>query len=359
MAKKNRLKAVDFFCCAGGVTCGFRKAGIKVLGGIDIDGDYKETYEKNNKGSVFIQADIAQYSPEDLESKLGIAKNMNNLIFVGCSPCQYYTTMQTDKSKSAKGKLLLEEFKRFVEYFLPGYIFIENVQGIETKKESPLSKFKDFLKENGYEMDDKVVNTAEYNVPQNRKRYVLIATRVKQKVAVPKPNKNRIRTVRDVISDMPKIPADNKDKTKRMHSTAALETINLNRLRATPHNGGTRIAWKNNKELQLACYVGKDNTFADVYGRLYWDLPAPTITTKFYSISNGRFGHPVQDRALSIREGANLQSFPRGYRFYGTKMETVARMIGNAVPPELSKRIGKAILKNYTDASIQSKSKGD
>lgn len=361
MGRKKKLKAVDFFCCAGGVTCGFRQAGIKVLGGIDIEGAYKQTYESNNLGSKFIQADIAKLEPEDLTRKFKIRKKMDHLIFVGCSPCQYYTSMQTDKSKSAKGKMLLEEFKRFVDYFLPGYIFIENVQGIETKDESPLSKFKDFLKKKKYVIDDKVVNAAEYGVPQNRRRYVLVASRVKRKknIAVPPGNKKKTKTVRNAIGDLPAIPANTKDVTRRKHWTAEIQEINLERLRETPHNGGTRLSWKDNERLQLACYRDKDDTFWDVYGRMYWDLPAPTITTKFYSISNGRFGHPEQDRALSLREGADLQSFPRSYNFFAPKMKmtVIARMIGNAVPPELSKRIGLAILKNYQNASIPSKSK--
>lgn len=359
MAKKQTLKAVDFFCCAGGVTCGFRMAGIKVLGGIDIEGAYKQTYETNNIGSRFIQADISKLSPADLERKFKIKKRMDHLIFVGCSPCQYYTSMQTDKSKSAKGKMLLEDFKRFVDYFLPGYIFIENVQGIETKSESPLSEFKEFLRQKKYVIDDKVVNAAEYGVPQNRRRYVMVASRVKRKQAIAVPAaKKKIKTVRDVIADLPVIPANTKDTSSRKHWTAEIQPINLERLQNTPHNGGTRLAWKGIKRLQLPCYIGKDDCFPDVYGRLHWDRPAPTITTKFYSISNGRFGHPVQNRALSIREGADLQSFPRSYKFFAPKMVTVARMIGNAVPPELSKHIGMAFLNNYQNASISRKGKG-
>jgi DNA (cytosine-5)-methyltransferase 1 len=360
MGRKPGLKAVDFFCCAGGVTCGFRQAGIKVLGGIDIDGVYKETYEKNNRGAKFIQRDIAHLTPAELARKLKLRRNMDNLIFVGCSPCQYYTSMQTDKSKSAKGKLLLDEFKRFVEYFSPGYVFIENVQGIETRKESPLSKFKEFLKEQGYTMDDTVVNTADYKVPQNRRRYILVATRIAPKIFVPKRARGKMKTVKDAIGKLPSVPANHREKRQRKHWTAHLQEINLRRLRHTSHDGGTRLEWKDNEELQLECYKGKDETFWNVYGRLYWDQPSSTITTKFHSISNGRFGHPDQDRALSIREGANLQSFPRSYRFYSDSIETAARMIGNAVPPELSKRVGAALLKNYkTNASVQSKSKGD
>ena len=138
--KKKVLKAVDFFCCAGGVTHGFRKAGIKVLGGIDKEGVYKNTYEKNNKGSIFIEADIAELQPEDLKKKLSISQNMDDLIFVGCSPCQYYTNLHTDKTKSSKSKLLLDEFKKLVDYFRPGYIFIENVPGLETKRRKPAFK---------------------------------------------------------------------------------------------------------------------------------------------------------------------------------------------------------------------------
>jgi DNA (cytosine-5)-methyltransferase 1 len=284
------------------------------------------------------------------------------LIFVGCSPCQYYTSMQTDRSNSAKGKMLLDEFKRFVKYFLPGYIFIENVQGIKTRAGSPLGKFKVFLAKNGYDIVHNVVNAAQYDVPQNRKRFVLIASRVSKKkpIALPKAARKKVKTVRDAIADLPKVAASHRGRDEqRKHWTAQIQDINLRRLRKTPHNGGTRLAWKDDKELQLPCYVGKDDCFWDVYGRLYWNQPAPTITTKFHSISNGRFGHPEQDRALSIREGADLQSFPRSYKFYHSTLEIIARMIGNAVPPQLSKRIGLEIVKNYRkNASVQSKSKG-
>jgi DNA (cytosine-5)-methyltransferase 1 len=343
---KQKLKAVDFFCCAGGVTCGFRMAGIKVLGGIDIDGGYKETYEKNNKGSKFINANVSNLTFSQLQRELGIKKNMNDLVFIGCSPCQYYTTMQTDKTKSSKGRLLLEEFQRFVDYFNPGYVFIENVPGLEKKEGSPLSNFKKFLINKNYAFDDKIVNAAEFNVPQNRKRYVLLASRIKKDIAIPSGNK-KVKTVRDAISDLIPIPAGHRDNKAIMHWCAELEDINLKRIEHTPHNGGTRLAWKNNPELQLKCYKDKDSTFPDVYGRMFWDQASPTITTKFHSISNGRFGHPVQNRGISLREGAILQSFPKSYRFYSESLVKTARMIGNAVPPELSKHIAKAVIKSY------------
>ncbi len=346
MAKKKQLKAVDFFCCAGGVTHGFTKAGIKVLGGIDIEPAYKKTYEKNNKGSVFIQADISQLQPAELEKKLNIQKNMDDMVFVGCSPCQYYTLMKTDKTNSAKGKLLLDEFRRFVEYFNPGFIFIENVPGIETKEESPLSKFKEFLKEKKYSFDDKVLNASQFNVPQTRKRYVLIASRLNDKIKIPKIKRKELNTVRKAIGSYAAVSAGNTDKTALKHWTAGLENINVKRLTKTSHNGGTRLEWKDDQELQLKCYIGKDDIFKDVYGRMFWDLPAPTITTKFFSISNGRFGHPEQNRAISLREGATLQSFPKSYNFHGDSIEIIARMIGNAVPPKMAEGMGKIIYQN-------------
>jgi DNA (cytosine-5)-methyltransferase 1 len=342
--KNKKLKAVDFFCCSGGVTHGFRKAGIKVLGGIDIEGVYKNTYEKNNKGSKFLEADVAKLHPEDLISAFGISKDMDNLIFVGCSPCQYYTTIQTDKTKSTETKLLLEEFKRFVDYFNPAYIFIENVPGLETREGSPLANFKLFIQEKGYAFKDKIVNAAHYNVPQNRRRYVLIASRLDKNIVIPEGNKEDIKTVKQAIGNLKSIPAGFRDKSDLKHWTAELKPINLERIKNTSHNGGTRLDWKNIESLQLNCYKDKDHTFPDVYGRMYWDQPAPTITTKFHSISNGRFGHPEQDRAISLREGAILQSFPEDYKFYSDSMVIIARMIGNAVPPELSKAVAKTII---------------
>jgi len=352
MARRKKLLAVDFFCCAGGVTNGFRKAGINVLGGIDIEENYRESYQVNNPGSKFIRADIAKLKPIDLQKKLRIKRNMDNLIFVGCSPCQYYTIMQTDKTKSAKGKLLLEEFRKFVAYFLPGFIFIENVPGLERKGESPLANFKKFLEENGYVFSDDVVNAAHYDVPQNRVRYVLVASRVNKKISIPKGN-TKVPTVRKAIGDFPPIPAGYRDeKVEKKHWSAKLQPINMLRIQNTPPNGGTRLAWKNNEQLQLKCYKGKDDTFVDVYGRMKWDTPSPTITTKFYSISNGRFGHPDQHRAISLREGATLQSFPKNYKFISDSQMMVARMIGNAVPPNMAKWIGANIKKAYSRASI-------
>ena len=342
-SNNNKIKAVDFFCSAGGVTCGFKQAGIDVLGGIDIDPACQITYEKNNDAK-YLCADVSSLPLETVGKFFKIRRNQRNLIFVGCSPCQYYSNIKTDKSKSEGTRLLLADFQEFVDYYRPGYVFIENVPGLDKKPESPLGQFKRFLTDIGYVFDDAVVNAKYFGVPQNRRRYVLIATRLKNEICLPKENKKEIKTVKNAIGDysvFPAIESGTKDKTPFMHSTARITEKNLKRILSTPSDGGGRLDWKD-KELQVDCYT-RHSGHTDVYGRMYWDKPSPTITTRFVSISNGRYGHPEQDRALSLREGATLQSFPEDYIFYSESQGTIAKMIGNAVPPLLAKAIVESI----------------
>lgn len=346
------LKAVDFFCGAGGVTCGFQKIGINVLGGLDIDPKFKKTYETNNK-TVFLNEDVSKLSlsPQRLAELLPIQKNDNNLIFVGCSPCQYYSNLKSDKTKSKEGRLLLEDFKEFVLYYKPGFVFIENVPGIETKKGSPLSKFKRELKKIGYVFDEKVLNAKYFGVPQNRRRFVLVASRLNQNIKLPLQirKKESFVTVQDAIGDynlFPKVEAGYKDKSSRQHSVARLSEINLERAKNTPIDGGTRLSWANNDRLQLECYKNHDGHY-DVYGRMFWNKPAPTLTTRFVYTSTGRYTHPEQDRGISLREGATLQSFPINYKFHSSNQGTIATMIGNAVPPKLAEAIGQSLIEQW------------
>ena len=276
-----------------------------------------------------------------------IKKNQDNLIFVGCSPCQYYSNIKTNKALSEKTRLLLEDFQEFVDYYRPGYVFVENVPGLNTNPESPLGRFKAFLTANGYVFDDAVVNAKYFGVPQNRRRYVLIATRIKTEIHLPKEDKKAIKTVQQAIGNFTKyrpIEAGTKDDTDFIHTSADLSEINKKRLSQVPLNGGSRIAWTD--DMQLKCYKNHDG-HTDVYGRMCWEKPSPTITTRFCSLSNGRYGHPEQLRAISLREGATLQSFPEDYIFYSQSQGAIAKMIGNAVPPLLAKAIGDAINKNY------------
>lgn len=347
-SEPNKLKAIDFFCGGGGMTCGLRQSGIDVIAGVDFDKDCKETYEHNNPGSKFVLADVTKLRSNHFAKKFGVQKNDDNLIFIGCSPCQYYSIINTSKVKSQKSKDLLKDFRRFIQYYNPGYVLVENVPGIESREDSILPDFLAFLKRRKYTFKYQVINMNHYGVPQNRRRFSLIASRVDHDIDLPVPdNTEDFLTLKDVlgqINGFDPIPAGHRDDSPFMHTCAGLEEKNLKRLRKTPHDGGTRLSWKDDPELQLPCYVGNDESFVDVYGRLFWDRPASTITTKFYSLSNGRFAHPDEDRAISLREGAAIQTFPRDYAFKTLSFAATAKLIGNAVPPEYGKRLGQVIL---------------
>lgn len=358
--KKSRLKAIDYFCGVGGMTHGLRQAGIEVMAGIDNDATCRETYEANNPHSEFIEADIRTLSERELSTRINIKKGDDSLLFVCCTPCQYWTRINTNKSRSLEGRFLLQEFQRFVSWFQPGHLLIENVPGLLTsRKERTLQRFHDFLYSKSYVFDDRVVNANHYGVPQNRKRYLLIATRVSDSICLPEGDPHERPVVRDFIgvhNGFPSIKDGHTDPTDFIHVTASLSKKNRVRIRKTPEDGGTRMSWKDDPELQIDAYREKDNIFSDVYGRMFWDRPAPTITTRFNSLSNGRFGHPEEPRAISLREGATLQTFPKTYAFRGPNKASIAKQIGNAVPPEIARRLGKSILRSWSDAIISSQS---
>ena len=347
------LRAIDFFCGGGGMTNGLIQAGINVIAGVDLDPEAKETYECNNRGATFVNADLNRLHTDYFEKKMGVERFDDDMIFVGCSPCQFYSIIRSSKEKSIKTKDLLLRFRRFVDYYRPGYLLIENVPGILTNKDSAWKEFLPFLEKAGYNnlqlgnCKYDIVNMKNYGIGQNRKRFSLIATRLERSVHLPVKDNNELH-VQDIIGDVnlfPRIEAGTRDANKlRFHSTRSLTDINMRRIQRVHHDGGTRMDFKDDPALQLKCYEGKDNSFRDVYGRMYWNKPSPTITTKFLSISNGRFGHPEQDRGISIREGAALQSFPYEYRFETDSITTAARIIGNAVPPEYGRRLGQTIL---------------
>jgi len=342
------LRAIDFFCGAGGMSLGLHQAGIRVQAGIDCDVECRETYESNIPGARFLQRDITCLEPGELTEALQLEKNDNALVFAGCSPCQYWSKIRTDKTKSEQSAFLLRSFERFIRFFRPGSVVVENVPGLLTKKaESILPSFLSFLEETGYAYDEGVVNANQYGVPQNRTRYVLVASRLVASIRLPEPGSRPgpvVSTFLGVANGFEKIAAGHRDETDFCHTAYALAPQNLERIRRTPRSGGDRSSWRDDDRLQIDAYRGRDEIFRDVYGRMYWDRPAPTITTRFISFSNGRFGHPDEDRAISIREGATLQTFPKTFAFKGANLASLARQIGNAVPPEMARRIGKRLL---------------
>lgn len=338
------IRAIDFFCGGGGMTNGLRQAGINVIAGVDFDKEAKDTYEYNNPGSVFINTDIRRLRSDFFERKFNVRRNDDRLILVGCSPCQFYSIINTDKEKSARSKDLLKNFARFIEYYRPGFVLVENVPGIMTNKNSILPFFLQKLQDIGYtNIVKEVVDLSYYGVPQSRRRFSLIATRLDNVNLHLPPKDNRQSILKDFIGEangFPKIKAGHKDPTSFNHSAAGLSDLCMRRMLKTSHDGGSRLDWANDPELQLKCFIGRDNSFKDTFGRMWWDKPASTITTKFFSISNGRFGHPEEDRALSIREGATLQTFPKTYIFKTGSISSAAKLIGNAVPCEYARRLG-------------------
>lgn len=347
--QQRQLKAIDFFCGGGGMTYGLRQAGIDVIAGVDIDEEARETYEFNNSGSVFIKSDIRNLRSNYFERKFKVQRNDDSLILVGCSPCQFYSIINTSKTESLKTKNLLRNFARFIEYYRPGYILVENVPGILTNKQSIWPYFEKRLNELGYDnMQYKVIDLSYYGVPQSRRRFSLIATRLDTNIQLPLPDSKQALLCEyiGVEHGFARIPAGTKDCSDFNHTVAGLSEKCLRRLKKTPHDGGGRLSWADDPELQLKCFVGKDENFKDSYGRMWWHKPAPTITTKFFSISNGRFGHPDEDRAISLREGATLQTFPKHYVFKCRSIATTARLIGNAVPCEYARRLGEIIVNN-------------
>ncbi len=367
------LKGIDFFCGAGGMTHGLLQAGIDVLAGIDNHLPCMSSYENsaNNRRPCgdppkFIHADVSTAGVSDLIRERGVEPGNDELVFAGCSPCQYWSKVNTSRDRSAKSRLLLTYFQEFVDTFRPGYVVVENVPGLNARRsESGLVDFLSFLKQAGYAYDERVVAVFRYGVPQKRYRYLLLATRLSVSEEEPSitlpaqdesegryPEAMKLKHFIGAEQGFPPIAAGQRVDQPSLHWAAALSKDNLRRIRMTRHDGGSRTGWKDDPKLQIEAYRGKDEIFRDVYGRMRWEEPAPTITTRFNSLSNGRFGHPVEDRAISLREGAILQTFPLTYVFPHSLPEA-ARQIGNAVPPTLAHRIGAQIIRHHTDLSAR------
>ncbi len=346
--RTQRLAAIDFFCGAGGMSYGLHQAGLRVLAGIDNADDCRLTYSSNVPGAMFIKHDISTLSAPELGRRLGLNRYDDSLVFAGCSPCQFWSKVRTDRTKAAQSAFLLKHFQKFIGHFQPGFLIVENVPGLlRHKYQTPLPNFISFIERHGYVWDDGIVNSRHYGVPQNRMRYLLLATRLTDRIELPPAKLDDSLTVRSFIgtaNGFRRIEAGHRDNTPLMHTASALSPLNLRRIKMTKKSGGNRTSWKDDAALQINAYRDNDDSFRDVYGRMYWDRPAPTITTRFISLSNGRFGHPDENRAISLREGATLQTFPKDFTFHTSNLNHTARQIGNAVPPELARRVGQHLL---------------
>lgn len=294
--------AIDLFCGIGGLTKGLSLSGVDVIAGIDIDESCRFAYEANNHAK-FLCKDVSSVHGQDLEP---IFPENTVRILVGCAPCQpfsrYSSRYRKEGHTDSKWKLLYS-FGRIIQESLPDIVSMENVPNL--LHEGIFMDFVGVLEETGYFVDYSIAYCPDYGVPQHRKRLVLLASRLGSIDLVPPIyHPDNYLTVRDAIGYLPEIKAGETDERDCLHCSSALSELNMRRIRQSVQ-GGTWRDWDD--DLKLKCHK-KDSgkTFPSVYGRMEWDKPSPTITTQFYGYGNGRFGHPEQDRAISLREGAIL-----------------------------------------------------
>jgi DNA (cytosine-5)-methyltransferase 1 len=339
-----RIEVVDLFCGIGGLSYGLRSRGLHVLAGFDLDDTCKFAYETNNE-APFIHKNICNITKEDI-----LPRYHSNAIKVlaGCAPCQPFSSYAfKNKDKDPNKYDLLYQFGRLVCEVQPDIVTMENVPAIQKfKLKNVLGDFVTTLDSHGYHVSCQVVYCPDYGVPQTRKRLVLLASRFGPVKLVPPTHKNEhYLTVRDAIGDLPPLQAGEGNVNDPLHRCRALSPLNMRRIVATPYGG----SWKDwPEELILECHKKKGGkSFGSVYGRMVWDEPAPTMTTLCTGLGNGRFGHPVQNRAISAREAALIQTFPMDYKFFPNEEEVsitkASRYIGNAVPPRLGAVIAESI----------------
>ena len=345
------IRGVDLFCGAGGLTQGLEAAGINVALGIDVDPACEYPYAANNNASFRLRS-VEKLCAADFRDVFGSTPLK---LLAGCAPCQPFSTYSQGWSCPADERWnLLEHFSRLVRETQPHLVTMENVPRLE--REDVFSDFVAVLRSEDFEVFHGIVNCADYGVPQQRRRLVLLASKLGpiDLIEPTTPEGHRL-TVRKAIGDLPHLEAGEACESDPLHQACGLSALNLERIRASKA-GGTWREW--DKSLRAECHrKASGKSYPGIYGRMTWDDPSPTLTTQYYGFGNGRFGHPDQDRAISLREGAILQSFSKNYKFVpkGALIykKKVGCLIGNAVPVKLGKAIGKSITR-HVEARLNS-----
>jgi len=347
---KDMFSCVDIFCGAGGLTYGFEQEGIQVNAGIDIDSFCLYPYSNNNN-SVFIERNISEIEGDEIAN---LFTPETVWVLAGCAPCQPFSTYSQRYDVEMKSEWrLLADFERISEAILPDIITMENVPKII--HHHVFDHFIEVLRYLGYKTWHSIVDCSSYGVPQSRKRMVLLAS-LHGPIELIEPIKDdKIpNTVREAIGGLRPIAAGESDPEDPLHTCSSLSERNVARIRASKP-GGTWRDWPDH--LLADCHkADSGRSYPSVYGRMEWDKPAPTVTTQFYGYGNGRFGHPEQDRAISLREASILQGFPKDYNFFppGQKVsfKRIGRLIGNAVPVDLGRAIAKSIILHLEGKTI-------
>lgn len=348
-----KVSVIDLFCGIGGLSHGFLQEGFSVKAGIDLDETCRYIFEANNL-APFLHKDISEVSASDIND---LYPKQDIKILVGCAPCQPFSSYAfKHKDEGSKWKLLYE-FARLIKEVQPEIVSMENVPQLLNFKRGPVIKdFIAVLQEDGYHVDYKIVYSPDYGIPQKRKRLVLLASKLGPiSLVEPTHGVKSYVTVRDTIGDLPAVEQGKVAPTDALHKASGLSEKNLLRIKQSVP-GGNWKDWSN--DLILDCHrKTSGKTYRDVYGRMKWDEPAPTITTQFFGLGSGRFGHPEQDRALTLREGALLQTFPKEYAFIEKEGQhlrpsLIGKHIGNAVPVRLARIIAKTIKIHLTEHGL-------
>ncbi|MDX2256704.1 MAG: DNA cytosine methyltransferase [Pseudanabaenaceae cyanobacterium bins.39] len=337
------ISTVDLFCGAGGLTYGFEQAGLPVKAGYDIDPACKFAYEYNTNAE-FVLEDVERVHGSDLERHFS---GSSIKVLAGCAPCQPFSSYSRRYADKQSRWKLLRDFARLVLECQAEIVSMENV--LQVKHHPVFREFTQQLEKLDYLLEVYEVNCLDYGAPQSRKRLILLASKLgKINLIQPTHSIDKYKTVRNTIEKLEPLKAGQASKVDRLHQCSKLSPLNLKRIRASKP-GGTWRDWST--DLIAKCHkkeTGK--TYPAVYGRMEWDQPSPTITTQCFGFGNGRFGHPEQDRAISLREAALLQTFPANYEFVDPKepisIDRVGKLIGNAVPVKLGEVIAQSILEH-------------
>lgn len=346
------IKAIDLFCGAGGLTHGLQRAGIDVVAGYDIEASCRYAYETNNN-AVFIQKSVTDLDVEEFNHYYG---NAEVRVLAGCAPCQpfsSYNKKSTEENQKDARWSLLSSFGEHIKTVSPEIVTMENVPRLE--KQRVFHDFVDDLIALGYHISFKVIYCPEYGMPQSRSRLVLLGSKLGPiKIIEPTHKVSTYVTLKEAIGHLPPVAAGQGDALDPLHRASILSDLNMKRMKASLP-GGTWKDWP--EELVAACHKkSTGSSYSAVYGRMSWDKVGSTVTTQCIGFGNGRFGHPEQDRAITLREAAILQSFPDNYEFWPEQskleMRPIAKMIGNAVPVRLGEVVGESILKHLDELTV-------
>ena len=342
------VKVFDFFCGCGGTSQGLRAAGFQIALGLDNDQDAGQTFQENFPEARFLGVDI-RYLPTRSLDRFVVDSSDHPLLFAACAPCQPFSKLTKSATGAGDKRFgLLGHVLRFARRHRPEFVLVENVPGLRHTglQQGAFNLFVLTLRGFGYETEYRVVRCHDYGVPQRRSRLMLLASRIGH-VTFPDPThgpgrpQTNFASVRDWIGVLPPLAAGQTHATIPNHQAARLSELNLRRIHVTPPGGDLRDL---PPKLVPASRGKGFKGYTDVYGRLNWNAPAPALTTRCISLSNGRYGHPEQDRALSVREAACLQTFPMDFKFLGS-LNSQAKQIGNAVPVLLSQRFAEHIIR--------------